>query len=125
MAVFLIDEDMPRSMAVVLREAGHDALDVRDVGLRGHTDDEVFAYAQAHDALLVTADKDFADILRFRPGTHAGVIVVRVPNVLPTRHVNNALLRALGGLEGEDLRGLLIIVEVGRIRIRRPRGGER
>jgi len=31
---FLTDEDVPRSTARLLREAGFDAVDVRDVGLR-------------------------------------------------------------------------------------------
>lgn len=39
--------------------------------------------------------------------------------VLPTQQVNEELLRALADLGGEDLKGLLIIVEVGRTRIRR------
>lgn len=117
---FLIDEDMPRSTAVILRQAGYQAEDVRDVGLRGHTDEEIFAYAQAHGATLITADKGFTNILQFPPGTHAGIIVLRVPNELPTDEVNRELLRALADVEGENLHGLLIIVEVGRTRIRRP-----
>lgn len=32
---FLTDEDVPRSTARVLRDAGFDAIDVRDVGLQG------------------------------------------------------------------------------------------
>ena len=117
---FLIDEDMARSTAGVLREAGHLAEDVRDVGLRGHPDPDVYQYAQAQRAVIVTADKGFSNILQFPPGTHAGLIVVRVPEELPTREVNRELLRALQNLEGEDLAGLLIIVEVGRARVRRP-----
>ena len=39
---FLIDEDMPRSTARELRNSGYAAYDVRDVGLRGHSDSEVF-----------------------------------------------------------------------------------
>jgi predicted nuclease of predicted toxin-antitoxin system len=117
---FLVDEDMPRSTAVVLRQAGYAAADVRDVGLRGHGDDEIFAQAQARGAVLVTGDKGFTNVLSFPPGTHAGLIVVRVPNELPTPEVNRQVLRALAELEGEDVRGLLIIVEVGRTRIRRP-----
>jgi hypothetical protein len=31
---FITDEDVPRSTARVLRDAGFDAVDVRDVGLR-------------------------------------------------------------------------------------------
>jgi len=32
---FLIDEDLPRSTAKLLREAGFESFDVRDVGLKG------------------------------------------------------------------------------------------
>jgi predicted nuclease of predicted toxin-antitoxin system len=116
---FLVDEDMPRSTAEALRQAGYRAEDVRDLGLRGHTDQEVFEYAQALRAVLVTADKGFANALRFPPGSHAGIVVVRVPNELPTQEVNRELLRALADLEGRDLNGILVIVEVGRVRVRR------
>ena len=40
---FLVDEDLPRSLVSVLVEAGFQAHDVRDVGLRGKSDAEVFA----------------------------------------------------------------------------------
>jgi predicted nuclease of predicted toxin-antitoxin system len=116
---FLIDEDMPRSTAVVLRQAGHSAEDVRDIGLRGRSDQEVFEYAQAQGTILLTADKGFSNIVRFPVGSHEGIMVVRVPNELPTQTVNDELLRALEDLEGEDLAGLLMIVEVGRTRVRR------
>lgn len=121
MSRFLIDEDMPRSTAVVLRQSGYEATDVRDIGLRGRGDDEIFAYAQERPAVLVTADKGFANVLSFPPETHAGIIVVRVPNELPTQQVNQVVLRVLAELTGEELRGLLIIAEAGRTRIRRPR----
>ena len=122
---FLIDEDMPRSTAVALRQAGHESVDVRDVGLRGHSDAEVFAYAQNLGAILVTADKGFANVLSFAPGTHSGLIVLRVPNELPTHQVNQELLHALADLADENLKGLLVIVEVGRTRIRRGHPGTR
>jgi len=120
MGRFLVDEDMPRSTCVVLREAGHEVEDVRDAGLRGCTDEEVIAYARARGAVLITADKGFANILRFPPGTHAGILVLRMPNELSVPELNRRLLQALMRMEGEDLRGLLIIVEPHRIRIRRP-----
>jgi hypothetical protein len=43
---FLIDEDLPRSTGDLLMQYGHDAIDVRDIGLRGFKDSEVAAYAQ-------------------------------------------------------------------------------
>jgi predicted nuclease of predicted toxin-antitoxin system len=42
----LVDEDLPRTLAPALRDASHDALDVRDAGLRGASDAIVFARAQ-------------------------------------------------------------------------------
>ncbi len=120
MWTFLVDEDMPRSTARVLREAGYKAEDVRDVGLRGRDDQDVFAYAQTQDAVLVTADKGFGNVLRFPPGAHAGIVVLRVPDQLPTHRINEALLKTLADLEGEDLKGVLVVVVVGRTRIRRP-----
>src|SRR5690242_3845077 len=98
---FLIDEDMPRSTVKVLRQAGYTAEDVRDVGLRGHEDQEIFDYAQAQSATLVTADKGFSSILRFPTGTHAGIIVVRVPDELPTQQINQELLNALASVADE------------------------
>lgn len=88
MPAFPVDEDVPRSTAVVLRQTGHAATDVQDAGLRGQSDQEVFAYAQARHLTLVTVDKGFANVLRFPLGTHAGLIVVRVPNELPAHQVN-------------------------------------
>ena len=117
---FLVDEDMPRSTARALSQTGYTAEDVRDVGLRGHGDQEVFDYAQAHSATLITADKGFSNILRFPIGTHMGIIVVRVPDELSTQQVNQELLNALASMVGEVLTGVLVIVEPGRIRIRRP-----
>ena len=122
MWTFLVDEDLPRSTAERLRLAGHVALDVRDVGLRDHPDSEVFAFAQSRRAILLTADRDFADALSFQPGNHSGIIVVRVPNQLSTQVVNREIERSLVALAGDDLSGVLVIVEVGRTRVRRKPG---
>ena len=72
---------------------------------RGHGDQEIFDYAQARGAILITGDKGFSNILRSPPGTHAGIVVVRVPNELPTHKTNQELLRALRDLEGEEMTG--------------------
>ncbi len=49
---FLVDEDLPRSTANVLREAGYEAVDARDLGLRGGTDREIFEHAQSMAAAV-------------------------------------------------------------------------
>jgi predicted nuclease of predicted toxin-antitoxin system len=119
MGTFLLDEDMPRSTARLLRQAGHVADDVRDIGLRGQDDARVFGAAQERNAILVTADKGFGNLLAYPLGSHHGIIVVRVPDELPSSVIHRELLRALMHLDASDLAGPLVVVEIGRVRLRR------
>ncbi len=114
----LVDEDLPRSTARALRSAGYETQDVRDIGLRGHSDEQVFAYAQAHAFTLMSADMGFTNPWRFPSRAHAGIVLIRLPKELPTDAMNREILNALATLADETLAGLLVIVELGRIRIR-------
>jgi predicted nuclease of predicted toxin-antitoxin system len=75
---FLVDEDLPRSAALNLRQAGHQADHVRDVGLRGRPDREVFQWAQDHQPVLVTGDMGFASTVAFPLGSHWRIIVSQI-----------------------------------------------
>jgi predicted nuclease of predicted toxin-antitoxin system len=110
---------MPRSTARELRAAGYQVEDVRDVGLSSQSDSIIFAYAQAHQQTLLTADMGFANIVQFPLGTHAGIVVTRFPNTLPTTQVNQQILQGLTLLTGQTLTGILVIIEPGRTRVRR------
>ena len=114
---FLTDEDVPRSTARVLRDAGFDAVDVRDVGLRGRSDSEVFAYAQQERRILITCDMGFSNILHFPPGENEGILVVRIPDSEKVEKFNEEILRSIQEVGGE-LNRHLAIVEVGRVRLR-------
>ena len=72
----------------------------------------------------MTADLGFANVLRFPPGTHAGIVVVRAPTELPTPSINELVARSLAGLDRAVLAGALLSVEPGRVRIRRPPEGD-
>jgi len=50
---FLIDEDMPRSTAQLLREAGFESFDVREIGLRGAKDDVIYRRAQKENCIIM------------------------------------------------------------------------
>jgi len=116
---FLVDEDLPRSLAGVFRSAGHEAFDVRDIGLRGHPDLEVFREAQQRGAVLVSGDRGFANILSHPPGSHAGILIAHFPNEIPTGTLNEQILGAIESLGEGEIRGNLVMIEPGRIRIRR------
>ncbi|MBN1947028.1 MAG: DUF5615 family PIN-like protein [Bradymonadales bacterium] len=121
MPSFLIDEDMPRSLCRVLCDSGIKAVDVRDVGLRGGSDREVFEYALAHQQVLITADMGFSNILQFPPTGHSGIVIARFPNELPASIITRALLQAIHELSEVDWEGNTIIVEPDRLRMRRKR----
>lgn len=115
---FLTDEDVPRSTARALRDAGFDALDVRDVGLRGHSDADVYAYAQKDDRILITCDMGFSNILNFPPSKSRGLVVVRIPDSEPIHIFNREVVKTAQDV-GERLLHHLAIVEVGRVRLRK------
>lgn len=79
----------PRS-AEYLRTLGHDAVHVREVGLKGRADQEIVAFARAEGRVLVTRDRDFADIRRYPPGSHGGTLRLKIPH--PTAKAINAVL---------------------------------
>jgi len=114
---FITDEDVPRSTARVLRDAGFDAVDVRDVGLRGKSDDEVFRCAQEENRLIITCDMGFSNILNFPPSENHGILVVRIPDSEPIDVFNREALHAVQEV-GDNLSRHPAIIEVGRVRLR-------
>lgn len=89
------------------------------MGLRGAPDDRIWEAATAEGWSLVTGDLGFANVLTFPLGSHSGIIVGRFPNEMPSHKVTAALTSAIEGLSAEEIRGNLIIVEPGRVRLRR------
>lgn len=72
-----VDEDLPRAVARLLREKGHEASTVVEQDMGGWKDPEVWRAVQDKEQLLLTGDKGFADIRRFPPGSHHGVVLLR------------------------------------------------
>jgi predicted nuclease of predicted toxin-antitoxin system len=116
---FVIDEDMPRSTAPVLRNLGYEVHDIRDHGLRGSDDDTIYQFAQTHQSILITGDMDFSNIFYFPIGSHHGIIVVHFPNEVSTNEINRQLQSRLEALTPKEVKGNLIILEPGKMRIRK------
>ena len=95
MLKFLIDEDMPRFTA------------------------EIFRFAQEEEAIILTGDMGFGNLLRFPPGEHRGIIIAHFPNEIPTVELNRQIIMAFDKLSEADFQNNLIILEPGKIRVRR------
>ncbi len=74
-----LDENLPHSLVQRLSQLGHDVDTVPDERLAGKDDGEVWAATQATGRFLITQDLDFSDERKYTPGTHAGVLLVRLP----------------------------------------------
>jgi predicted nuclease of predicted toxin-antitoxin system len=86
-----------------LREAGHEAQHVADVGLRDAEDAAIWAYALRTDVVVVTKDEDFA----------ASVARVTPAPVIVWLRVGNATNAALLAWLGPRLPGVVQLVEQG------------
>ena len=62
---FLLDADMPRSSAAAIRSLSFDVQDVRDLGMRYATDQEIIDYALNEGRIVITRDLDYGEILRY------------------------------------------------------------
>ena len=60
----LMDENMPREAADLLRNLGHDVKSIQDLNLQGTTSGDIYRLIQAEERILVTLNLDFANILR-------------------------------------------------------------
>jgi len=61
----------------------------------------------------------FGNLLRFPVGSHSGIVVAHFPNEISISELNRQLDLYLDNLEEADFRGSLIIIEPGKMRIRR------
>ena len=120
MASFGVDEDMSNSIARVLREAGHDAIHIREAGLQGSPDLVVFQFAQTRNATIITEDVGFGDIRAYPLGSHAGIILLRMPEEVPYYFRVDRIMDVLPDELDAGLIGCLLVVEPTTVRRREP-----
>jgi predicted nuclease of predicted toxin-antitoxin system len=119
--VFFLDQCVPASVGRRLEEAGYAVTRLAHHMATDSPDKAVIHKAQELDAILVSINGDFADIVAYPPAHYAGILALQVrnhPDALP-----RLLARLIDYLSAETdrdgYRGTLMIVEPHRIRIRR------
>lgn len=118
LAVFL-DQNIPRPIAAWLRSLRPEwqVYHAAEMSLQDSSDQEIFAWAQARQAVIVTYDEDFADQRTFPVGTHSGIVRLRVrPTTI--EETQAALHRLVTIVSTIELTGALVIVDRTRIRVR-------
>ena len=115
-----LDENLPAGLAKILTSLGHDADTAPAEGLAGRQDAEVWEAAQAAGRLLITQDLDFSDVRRYAPGTHHGLLLVRLRE--PGRQALTRRVTALFRLEQvERWQRCFVVATDVKLRIRAPR----
>lgn len=113
-----LDENLPERLLPELRRFGHDVNTVRLEHLAGASDERVWTSAQLANCFLITQDLDFSDMRRYAPGTHAGLLLVRL--IHPGRDALVTRIAALFASEPvEKWRGCLVVATENKLRIRR------
>ena len=116
---FLIDADVSPAVAAFLESAEHDSMYVPDVFPPRTPDSIIAGFARESERCIITRDFGFADVRLYVPAEHHGIVVLTVPADGGTRHMLALIGELLDRLaELQPLRGKLLIVEPGRIRVR-------
>jgi len=113
---FLVDAQLPRRLAHVLTEAGHDAIHTLDLVDRNRTTDGVInAFADHEDRVVVSKDSDFHDSHQLR-GTPRRLLEVGTGNInntdllaLFTTHLAT-IVSALGEVDHAELTRTTLII---------------
>ena len=114
-----LDENLPLKLAVALTDLGHDVETVLEEGLAGHADTHIWQIVQQEKRVLITQDLDFSDAREFLPGTHSGILVVRLS--APSRERLLARVPEIFQTEAvHQWSGCLVVVTDHKVRILRP-----
>ena len=115
---FLIDNALSPVVAEGLRQADHDAIHVRDLGLAAADDETIFDHADRDQRVIVSADTDFGTILAMRNTARPSFILFR--GATPRNPIGQVklLLANLAEIAPSIERGAVVVLEPQRIRVR-------
>ena len=114
---FKLDENMPTSAGVLLRQKGHDVHTVFDELLNGEMDEKIADSCRKESRILITLDADFSDIRAYPPKDYAGIVLLR-PHRQSEPQIIKMLEIVLPVFQTEPIDGFLWIVETSGVRIR-------
>lgn len=114
----LLDQGLPRSAAALLRDEGHMAVHVGELGMAEASDESIIEWARANSQCIVMLDADFHSLLAVSNAVEPSVIRIRIQR-LKGQDAAHLILNAVAQIGGEIERGCFATVTPRSIRIRR------
>ena len=74
---WLLDQGLPRTAALLLRQQNMDAVHVGDIGMASASDPEIIEIAARENRIIVTLDSDFHALLAMSGAIKPSVIRIR------------------------------------------------
>jgi predicted nuclease of predicted toxin-antitoxin system len=115
---FLADMGIARSTVGALRDAGHDAVHLREQGLQRLADLKILDKARDEGRVVLTFDLDFGELLAAGLHVSPSVVIFRLRRATPSA-VSAKLLEVVEKESEELARGAVVIVQDARYRLRR------
>lgn len=111
----LLDQCLGRETAELLRQAGHEAIHVGEIGMATADDSTIITHARQHGQVIVTADVDLHSLIMLSGATSPSVIRIRIQGLSATQMfvLTTAALKACAS---ELAKGALISVLPNEIR---------
>jgi len=110
---------MPAALVDALSVFGHEVHTVAEEDLGGAADEVLWDRCRTEGRFLITQDLDFSDIRRFEPGTHAGILLVRLGQP-GRRSLFERVQRLFEEEQVGQWPGCFVVATDRKLRVRRP-----
>ncbi len=115
---FLIDMPLSQDLAAWLRDRGHDAVHAAELNLAAAADVVILARAKQENRTIVTADLDYPRLLALAQDRESSLILFRDGNWSEAAIIVR-MEEVIQRITAADLSRSIIVVDRGRIRMRR------
>jgi predicted nuclease of predicted toxin-antitoxin system len=113
-----LDENVTTGAIPVLKRFGHDVQTTSEEGLTGKPDSEIWSAAQSEQRFLITQDMDFSDARKFAPGTHHGILLLRLHSPNQTEIISR-LTEPFSNEDTESWRSCFVVATEHQVRVLR------
>jgi len=116
----LADEGVDRPIVERLRQSNHQVWYVAEME-PGTSDEVVLDLANREGAILLTADKDFGELVFRQERMTKGVILIRLAGISPSRKAEIVISAIIA--HGDEMEQAFTVISPGAVRIRRRASG--